>query len=324
MAMSKADLLDRFARAAVDVRKQSPLDRRAIPILAFLAALCGLEGAYIAASDLTFPAGLLIRVFWLLILILAGGMVARHYGLSRIGNALQAAALATIASALTGVAMVILTRFSGPFADEYLAGADRALGLDWMAMFAVFQHSPAALEAGRFAYSSFYWQFILVCLVLFSTDRTAAGWRFLGAWVIALTLSALIYPFFTAEGPYQYFGIVPSDIPNLRRDAPWTTGPIIAAIRSGQRTDVIGSMTGLIFFPSFHAAGAVLFGWHWWPFRLLRWPMLVLNALLVMAAPVFGLHYFIDLIGGVTVAFFAIWTGHAIMSQIELQDTASP
>lgn len=175
MASSKAGLLARFSAAAAAVGKQSPFDPRAIPILAFSLAVFAAEAAYIAASELSFPAGLLLKLFWMLILILVGGMVARHYGLSRIGNTLQATALAPIASALTVVGMVILTRFSTPFADDLLAGADQAMGLDWMAMFAVFQRSPALLETARIAYASFYWQFFAICLVLFVTNRASAG-----------------------------------------------------------------------------------------------------------------------------------------------------
>ena len=317
MASSMAALLARFSEAAAAVRKQSPIDSRAIPLLAFAIAVLAVEAWYIAATDLIFPAGLLLRVFWILILILVGGLVARHYGLTRTGNSLQATALAAITSALTVVAMVILTRFSTPFADDWLAGADQALGLNWMAMFAVFQRHPVMLEVARVSYQSFYWQFIAICLVLFATGRDSAGWRFLSAWVIALTVSALIYPFFTAQGPYLHYGIVPSDIPDLKSDAPWTTGPIIEAIRSGQRTDVIGSMTGLIFFPSFHAAGATMYIWTWWNFRWLRWPMLALNLALIAAAPVFGLHYFIDLIGGILVALGAILASNTLVATIE-------
>lgn len=324
MARSKAGLLNRFSQAAAAVRKQSPLDPRSIPIAVFLLAIFAAETAYIAASELIFPAGLLLRVFWVLILILAGGMLARHYGLTRIGNTLQATALAPISSALTVVGMVILTRFSTPFADDRLVAADQAMGLDWMAMFAVFQRNPVLLEVARVAYSSFYWQFIAICLVLFAINRGGTGWRFLSAWVIALTVSALIYPFFTAQGPYLYYGIVPSDIPNLHRDAPWTTGPIIEAIRSGQRTDVIGSMTGLIFFPSFHVAGAIMYIWTWWDFRFLRWPMLALNLVLIAAAPVFGLHYFIDLVGGAIVALGAIAASKLLVAAIERRMALRP
>ncbi len=312
-----ANLLDRFSTAANAVRKQPPVDQRLVPAMILAMVALAAEALYIAVSDLSFPFGFVLRMFGLLAFILGGGMIARRYGMRRIGDALQAAALAPILGALSVVAMVILTRFTTTFADDALAGADHVLGLDWMAMFAVFQRNPGLLELARVAYLSFYWQFIAASLVLFCLDRPAAGFRFINAWAIALLISVAIYPFYTAVGPYLRYGIVPADIPNLHRDAPWTTGPIIEAIREGRRTDVIGSMTGLIFFPSFHAAGAILYLRAWWQFKWLRWLVVPLNLGLIAAAPVFGLHYFIDLVGGVAVAVVAIVLANALTTRIE-------
>lgn len=289
--------------------------------MSFAAAVFGVEAWYIAASDLTFPVGTIMRAFWLLALILLGGLLARRYGFIRIGNTLQATAFAPIASAIGVVAMVILTRFTTAFADGALSGADQALGLDWMAMFRTFRDHPVFFEIARTAYRSFYWQFAVLCVVLFALDRQPAGFRFLNTWVIALALSVAIYPFFTAEGPYIRYGIVPGDIPNLYRDAPWTTGATIQGIRDHSRTDVIGSLTGLIFFPSFHAAGAVMYIRTWWNFGWLRWVAIPLNLLLIAAAPVFGLHYFIDLVGGIVVAVVAIVLAETFTRRIELRQS---
>lgn len=76
-------------------------------------------------------------------------------------------------------------------------------------------------------------------------------------------------------------------------------------------------MTGLIFFPSFHAAGAVMFIRSWWQFRRLRWLMLPLNLMLIAAAPVFGLHYFVDLLGGIAVAVVSIILAEVLTARIE-------
>jgi membrane-associated phospholipid phosphatase len=317
MASSKAGLLARFSGAAAAVRKQSPIDPRSIPVLAFSLAVFAAEAAYIATTELSFPAGLLLKVFWLLILILAGGMIARHYGMTRIGNTLQATALAPISSALTVVATVILTRFSTTFSDDALAEFDRFLGLNWLAVFGVFQRHPTLLEIARLAYQTFYWQFIAIGLILFAFNRVTEGWRFINAWVIGLMASALIFPFFTAAGPYRHFGITPADIPNLGRDAPWITGPVIEAIRAGRSTDVIGSMGGLISFPSFHTAGAILYIWSCWSLRWIRIPVLIINIGLIASTPVVGAHYLIDLVGGIFVALGAILASNRLVTAIE-------
>ena len=66
-------------------------------------------------------------------------------------------------------------------------------------------------------------------------------------------------------------------------------------------------MEGLIAFPSYHTANAILFVWALWPLRLLRPVMLALNALLIASTPLAGAHYLVDLIGGALVAAGAIF-----------------
>ena len=66
------------------------------------------------------------------------------------------------------------------------------------------------------------------------------------------------------------------------------------------------AIVGLITFPSFHAAAAVLLGWLYYGNRLLRWPFVLLNAGMALSAIVVGGHYLVDIIGGVVVAILGI------------------
>ena len=63
---------------------------------------------------------------------------------------------------------------------------------------------------------------------------------------------------------------------------------------------------GIVTFPSFHAASAVLFGWALWAVRWLRPLALLINGAMLAATPLNGGHYFIDLIAGVAIAVLAI------------------
>jgi membrane-associated phospholipid phosphatase len=65
-------------------------------------------------------------------------------------------------------------------------------------------------------------------------------------------------------------------------------------------------MDGLISFPSFHTANAILIVWTLWPIHLLRFVLLPLNLLLIASTPLCGAHYVIDIVGGAAVAFAAI------------------
>lgn len=315
---------EKFALRAAGVIRQPPLDPRMVPPLGSAACLFGADAIYVGLSDLTFPPMLLVQIFGLLVSLLAGGMLARSYGMPRLGDTLQAFSFISIFGALVVVATVILTRHSWPFADAVLSGADHALQLDWLALFGIFQRHPALVLAGRLAYNSFFWQAHLIFPVLFGGRLPKPAWRLINAWVIALILVLVICPFFTALGPYINYGIVPGDIPTLHSKYPWTTGPLIEAIRTHRSTDVAGSMGGLVFFPSFHSAGAILFIWAWWPVRQLRWPMLLLNLAMLAAVPVIGYHYFSDMIGGIVVALAAIFLANKLVSRIERSTTAAP
>ena len=72
----------------------------------------------------------------------------------------------------------------------------------------------------------------------------------------------------------------------------------------------LDNLEGLITFPSFHTTGALMFIWAFRSVPFLRGPAVALNISLILATPIDGAHYFIDLVGGATVAFAAIATSY--------------
>jgi membrane-associated phospholipid phosphatase len=65
-------------------------------------------------------------------------------------------------------------------------------------------------------------------------------------------------------------------------------------------------MNGLISFPSYHAATALLYIWAAWRTPVLKWIVLLLNIAMLLATPLHGSHYFVDVIAGAVVAFITI------------------
>jgi membrane-associated phospholipid phosphatase len=49
----------------------------------------------------------------------------------------------------------------------------------------------------------------------------------------------------------------------------------------------------------------------WWSVRLVRWPMLVWNGLIIATAITMGGHYFADLFAGAALWRFATWVTSA-------------
>ena len=65
-------------------------------------------------------------------------------------------------------------------------------------------------------------------------------------------------------------------------------------------------LTGIVTFPSFHAATAALYLWAFWPVRWFRPVAVVANVGMLLATPLGGGHYFIDVFAGIAVAAAAI------------------
>jgi len=155
-------------------------------------------------------------------------------------------------------------------------------------------------------YLSFHVQSIIVIGVLLLRNSQLTIWRFLTANALCLAMTAVIFPLFPAEGTYVHFGITPAALPgSTGTEAPWHFAHALRLLKSGYRHIDDQVLSGLVSFPSYHTMAAVLFTWAVWKTPV-RWPLAALNCAMVMATPVIGAHYFIDLIGGVGVAVVAI------------------
>jgi len=64
---------------------------------------------------------------------------------------------------------------------------------------------------------------------------------------------------------------------------------------------------GLVGFPSFHTAQAIIAIWYARRLKRFFYPFLVFNILVVASTPIQGGHHVVDVIGGLAVAAFAIW-----------------
>lgn len=101
-------------------------------------------------------------------------------------------------------------------------------------------------------------------------------------------------------------------------DLPTTTNSWLSdlmQIRSGLGRHVLRP-SGIIAFPSFHCASAILNIWAVWQVRALRLPFLALNLVMIAATPLIGGHYLSDLIGGTIVAAVTIAAVGAIYRRL--------
>lgn len=219
--------------------------------------------------------------------------------------------------AYTGnVLSTILTVYSGrrfPFTDATLAAADGAIGFDWGAALRLFDRHPDVNAVLRVAYDSIIPQILLIVVILALTRQAERLYRFLMATNLALVVTSVIAVFFPALGAYEFYGVSPADHPHIALVTDTKMTEPILWLRAAVFTPPGPSFTvGLISFPSFHSATAVIYAWAMWRTPVARWIWLAVNAMMLIATPVHGSHYLVDVFAGVAVA----WIGIAISTWV--------
>lgn len=213
------------------------------------------------------------------------------------------------------IATVLFAAICVPFVDGSLDVADEALGFDFLWLARYYEVNPDLARASRYAYLTFAIQSAALPGLVALSGAHHRLWIMLNAWVFALALAVLVFPFAPAAGPFVFHGIEENVFDQWRRLFPYQTGPAIEALRDGSMRDVTAAARGLVSIPSFHAVAGVIFAWVAWPSKWLRWPLILINLALIASTIVTGSHYLIDVIAGILLAVVAIrlatrWTDH--------------
>lgn len=204
--------------------------------------------------------------------------------------------------AFTNVAIVLsyLAAARGlPLVDNALAAMDDAVGFNWLALFTwLKKERPTIGWALDLIYDTMIIQVFIMLIVLYSTKKLLQARAF--SWLYAVTL-LIIIPMsmvFPAEGAWAHFGV-----------AHLTSAyylPDFNAIRSGSMHVIdTAEVTGIIQFPSFHAALALILilssrGTFLFPVYL------PLNVLMIFSALTAGGHYLTDVAFGLATVPVAV------------------
>jgi membrane-associated phospholipid phosphatase len=194
-----------------------------------------------------------------------------------------------------------------PLQDQLFLAIDRALGIDPKMLLEFFNARPdwnAWLEVG---YGMIKWPLLGVPLILGMTGRLLRLQTFVLAFALALIATLVIAAVVPAVGTYYGLGLAVESMPNLSTRIYGLQAHDIPALRDGSlRALELFKLAGIVSFPSFHAASALLYAWALWPVRGFGLFVSALCVLMLVATPVVGAHYFIDVVGGFAVAVAAI------------------
>ena len=194
---------------------------------------------------------------------------------------------------LAVVLSYLFTSLDLPLQDGVFLRLDALPGFDWTAVAAWVRDHALLTEVMAFAYFSLFTQNQIV-LFLGSGDRPGdTNGDFIWPAMISAVLCAAIAGVVPALGHQGFIGPAPIQaIVDVRAGA-WTTVDICAS-------------QGIVTFPSYHAALAVIFTY---AVRRIPWAFAVLapfNALVILSTPTVGGHYLVDTIAGCLLAAASI------------------
>ncbi|MGB5483447.1 phosphatase PAP2 family protein [Parasphingorhabdus sp.] len=196
------------------------------------------------------------------------------------------------------------------FVDPALARIDAFLGFVWMDWYLLVVNNPWLQSAGSFAYANIYVSPLLLLGGLAINGERARAQMFLFSFWLAAVITMMLFLAFPAVGPLAYVWQGP--VPYMPTSALYQA-ELIPLLRNDLFYMVdLGALQGLVCAPSFHTAAAVIYIAMAWQCRYLRWPLLAINAAMLLSTPVEGTHYLIDMIGGAIVGLFALCTAGAI------------
>lgn len=296
-------------RTLLPVRVAVPADPRSLPAFrliglqtALIVALLFLTGFGYDGSD--------INTIAALIAIAVGiGFYLRWRGFARVATAIEAMAALLASGVAVACLSILVATFSPPLVDPALAAADRLLFpfLSWRDMALGLSPYHRLIGAMCAVYSTLLWQPFVLVGVLALTGRGDAAWRFVHAWLLTLIICVAIFAVAPSLTAFVHYGISPAQMPALTVNAGWRPAEIISQIRDGSIHILSSrSMSGLIDFPSFHSAGAILLGWGFRRVPVIGWAFVALDALMLTTIPLVGSHYFVDVLAGISVAIVAI------------------
>jgi hypothetical protein len=178
--------------------------------------------------------------------------------------------------------------------DLRFARMDAALGFDWLGCLSFIMRHPILRNLLEHDYNSVFGQLFVSIAYFAIIGRSDRNRQLLWAGMLSALITASLSGLLPAVGPY------------LKGDMPkWSA--VLVTLRDGSLSRfALLNMTGIVTFPSFHTALAILLVYvHRPPLRSFV-PVLILNVVMLVAIPFAGHHYLVDMIAGAGVAAISI------------------
>ena len=205
---------------------------------------------------------------------------------------------------------------AGPLWDDRLAAADHALGVRWPALLGGLDRWPVVVFGLGIAYHSLSVQMIVIILLLAHAGRLQTLRSTVMSAVLAGFVTILISLLMPAAG--NLFD--PSHYRHLWPSIAWLERDLVAGLRDGSgRVLDLTQLMGIVSFPSYHATLAALFIWCAGDLPRQRVGLTAWAVLTIVATPVFGGHYVIEVLAGLALAPATLALVRAAQARLDRQ-----
>lgn len=228
-------------------------------------------------------------------------------GMHSLAPALEAVIMGLFLTIPVLIATYLAASFDLPMADDVLVRADQALGFDWEAFIGfVDAHSLLARVLAR-AYSSFAPQLLAIPLLLAVVGRYERAYKLILCYGIVCYISSIVSIWFPALGTYTTYHVPQDHLRNINAYYGFASLPDFISVRTAPLfTLSFNNASGIVTFPSVHAAAASLCAWAAWEVRPVRYAFVGWNVLMAASAISHANHYLVDVLAGIAIAALSV------------------
>lgn len=293
-------------------------------LLVIVAAIVAVDAAWLGAGRFDVDGRAYGTIALLAaVLVAAAVFYARIRKDENLSAMLSSAAFLIVFSAAFSLLNYLLLTIAGPRIDNVLAAADRALGIDWPAMMRFMVDYPRVNALLQLCYMSVMPQIALLIIALGFAGRTDRIYALSLSIALGAILTVAVWTVAPSFGAFSVYDLPPQVAAHLSLALDHAYArDLVSLLAHGPGPISPTDAKGLVGFPSFHGALAMMVAWYARDIRYLRWPVLILNALVLVATPIQGGHHVVDLAGGLAVVIAAVSATGWIARRKQLLSTA--
>lgn len=233
----------------------------------------------------------------------------------RLASALGCTAQIIAFGAVGAPLSYLAASFDLPLQDRMFDALDRALGFDWPALFEFITTRPVLATVLSVAYVSFTVQASLAVLALALVRQLLWLRVFVLSFILTALVTIAVSAVLPGVGAWEFHGM-PSG-PNSTIPIAQSSLPVFHALRDGTLRQLLAfGAEGVITFPSLHTALGLILMAAFWPIAGLRWIGIAVNAVMIAATPIDGMHYLVDVAAGLVTALACAAAARALVARI--------